>query len=99
MACVSRGERSGGFKCIFCQQHIPYVKESFTCKNCGHNHLIYFRKQKTSLRDEVRDLEELLSQQDKNKSIPEQKEKDQKGDNIEKCAMVRLFHLASNSLQ
>lgn len=28
-ACVSRGERYGGFKGVFCQQNIAYVKKIF----------------------------------------------------------------------
>ena len=74
-ACVERGERSGGFKCVvpFCHQNVPYIQKSFVCKKCGHDHYIYFKEKEKALREEIKALEDAIFQEGKKKVVPGKK--------------------------
>ena len=67
-ASLTKGEKKGGFKCVCCKQLIAYAKKVFACPKCFADHRLYFQEQETSLRDQIKALEdELLSTQDKQK--------------------------------
>ena len=53
------------------------MKKVFTCQRCGTDHRLFPREQETTLKDEIKALEEeLLSKQDKSNLNPETKEKE-----------------------
>lgn len=57
---LTRGVKEGGIKCICCNQLIAYSKKVFECSKCKTDLRLYFEEQETTLRKQIKTLEDEL---------------------------------------